>query len=944
MDTVSKTLPQLLKEGNVETVQRFLEEDTDPAELNCQDLQTGNTPLHFALSSKREEGVALRFIEKGADIRICNREGRSAFDFAVRFGAVDVVKYLLERQTEKCNECLRLVDADEQTAMHAAAWQKNPEIVRLLVTQNVNVNAGTAKNYRPLHFAAQLGHIEVARVLVNNGALVDVKTSSEDGQNSYSPRKRAIIYGQLETALFLTEKSLKRQRGLISSHHPEMSHLIKGDIALYEGRLEVAAQCYGSVLQRAYENPSQILLRIYCLKKLGHLSVTKGKQQIQEYVNAARWFNNALVLYEQLPRAPREETYLKKLQSCLEQVEFCYCQEVLHGGMSLISSASILTKRAFVSQMKNEVKTKMQHRSAPKEIFKKITQAVKELTHEIIRECLSILGTPPCKDTTYAIVGLDTMSRGEMNLYSEVVLGVLFQDERMAELHRKYFEQLIGLCRIKLFHSGVMGCAPMNHKPEGDFVISGFKETVCFLYGNAQIVKNYKDKRAEYFCRSQESLEWLKSNLLPHTIEWEEEAKKGFFEIEKQIYRPFVEFIQNISLYFGMKEHNTWDCLRKFKDKRIISPKGYQRLHEIFALASLLRLHVHTHYDRAEDRVYCVYPPLNIDLPKERQHIIPFVLSNRRAIGKFFNRYKRFLSLQKDLITFCETRSFSVDAFSTEEFGVEDPIIFQWLQCSKRTFCLEIARIYADDLRVLMALGDQFAADREYRDALDIYKQAFQQMKCESGEILTVDFRKVFVVIQRVLWDIREMEDNQNEAYFVDTLESVIETCVYLPDEEKQSRVLKQVLEITGEKIEEEGRRVAVIKQVIESGSSMNNALQVTGILVEALAILRRRSSDSVENNVMRSSVFCYIMKVCEQLPAAMPVLDLALTVTAEIPRNIFRVNALVAVTRAFSRLFPVREGEEAKERFDRIVQLMEGMKEDEICTDALLQVRNFLQ
>ncbi|RDD33882.1 Phosphocholine transferase AnkX [Wolbachia endosymbiont of Cylisticus convexus] len=63
--------------------------------------------------------------------------------------------------------------------MHAAAWEGDLEVVKLLLKHEADVNArnlGLGEN-TPLHFAAWKGDLEVAEVLLKHGADVYAKNS-----------------------------------------------------------------------------------------------------------------------------------------------------------------------------------------------------------------------------------------------------------------------------------------------------------------------------------------------------------------------------------------------------------------------------------------------------------------------------------------------------------------------------------------------------------------------------------------------------------------------------------------------------------------------------------------------------------------------------------------------------------------------------------------------
>ncbi|WP_309386891.1 ankyrin repeat domain-containing protein [Cerasicoccus frondis] len=94
---------------------------------------------------------------------------------------------------------------DGRTALHLAASQNKPLIVKLLVTHGADVNAQDAVGFTPLFDAAQTGAISAGKALLEAGANPNVTTS--DGQSPASiakefqqPRFSALLSQFLATA------------------------------------------------------------------------------------------------------------------------------------------------------------------------------------------------------------------------------------------------------------------------------------------------------------------------------------------------------------------------------------------------------------------------------------------------------------------------------------------------------------------------------------------------------------------------------------------------------------------------------------------------------------------------------------------------------------------------------------------------------------------------
>ena len=69
----------------------------------------------------------------------------------------------------------------------------------------MDVNTNGYRGFTPLHYAAEEGHKETAKLLIAEGA--DVNAKKEDG---YTPLDEAIINDETETADLLRKHGAKR--------------------------------------------------------------------------------------------------------------------------------------------------------------------------------------------------------------------------------------------------------------------------------------------------------------------------------------------------------------------------------------------------------------------------------------------------------------------------------------------------------------------------------------------------------------------------------------------------------------------------------------------------------------------------------------------------------------------------------------------------------------
>lgn len=110
---------------------------------------------------------------------------------AVFNGDIKLVRNLLK---DNVNPDAR--DSFGGTALHAAMFQKNTEIIMLLINYGFDVNAkGLSNGCTPLHDAVWANNLEAVRVLLEHGARTDIKSNE-----GITPCEKAKREGKKEIA------------------------------------------------------------------------------------------------------------------------------------------------------------------------------------------------------------------------------------------------------------------------------------------------------------------------------------------------------------------------------------------------------------------------------------------------------------------------------------------------------------------------------------------------------------------------------------------------------------------------------------------------------------------------------------------------------------------------------------------------------------------------
>jgi hypothetical protein len=112
-------------------------------------------------------------------------------------GDIELVNKILESNVNPDER-----DSFGGTALHAAMFQKNTEIITLLISHGFDVNAqGLANGYTPLHDAVWANNLEAVKILLKHGARTDIR-----GKDGLTPYEKALKEDKKEIAEYFKSK------------------------------------------------------------------------------------------------------------------------------------------------------------------------------------------------------------------------------------------------------------------------------------------------------------------------------------------------------------------------------------------------------------------------------------------------------------------------------------------------------------------------------------------------------------------------------------------------------------------------------------------------------------------------------------------------------------------------------------------------------------------
>jgi uncharacterized protein len=124
-----------------------------------------------------------------------SEDGFTPLGLACYFGNEESARYLLLKGAE-VNTCSR--NGYHVYPLHSAVSANNSDIAKILLEAGADVNVAQVSGITPLHSAAQYGNIELIILLLEAGA--NVKAKAEDGR---TPADMALSAGFVELAKIL---------------------------------------------------------------------------------------------------------------------------------------------------------------------------------------------------------------------------------------------------------------------------------------------------------------------------------------------------------------------------------------------------------------------------------------------------------------------------------------------------------------------------------------------------------------------------------------------------------------------------------------------------------------------------------------------------------------------------------------------------------------------
>ena len=140
------------------------------------------TPIHNAAREGDAANVTALLAVEPSLVNAKDQGGATPLMYAIHFGKTEVVTLLLEKGAD-----VNARASTGTTALYEASGEGQAELVKLLLEKGASVNAKNVGGCTPLLLASENGQLEVVRLLLKKGADVNAQASYNVVENSATP-------------------------------------------------------------------------------------------------------------------------------------------------------------------------------------------------------------------------------------------------------------------------------------------------------------------------------------------------------------------------------------------------------------------------------------------------------------------------------------------------------------------------------------------------------------------------------------------------------------------------------------------------------------------------------------------------------------------------------------------------------------------------------------